>query len=440
MSLPRRPTALSATTWILILICLAGGALRAWKVVDPNPVPGDDALAYFALAKSLAEEGTFGGPDFNNASDWSPGAPLLYAAMFKVTGPREGAIRALQALIGIASILVAFALGRRLAGGLDRTGLLAAGLVALYPPFIHSTGAAMSEPLAVLLLGCLALCLLRAKDRFAAGGPGALDWLLAGFVAGLLALTRPEYLAVGVVLAVVVAWTLADRRIRDGVTASVLFLLAMALPILPWTVHNLETLDRLVPISTGSGKALFTGTFMPGDGDYQRTKAILAREQLGLDLEPGSAELDAVDPRPLFDKVASRYPDLPRDDALGRIGREQLEEHLRERPLSYAGMLARKTWRMWSTGQGAVMRSLPGRIVQVALVLAGLVGLVMLGRRRRWFEVAICAAPIGLISLIGAVTLASDRRGQVLMALLLPLAALAVSGRADRGRRERRQG
>lgn len=423
MSPSKRLSQLSLTAWILILICLVGGGLRAYKVVVPNPVPGDDAHAYFALAKSLAEDGTFGGPDFNNASDWSPGAPLLYAAAFKLTGEaREGLIRVLQALIGIASILVAFALARRLASA-DLAGLIAAGLVALYPPFIHSTGAAMSEPLAVLLLGLLALSLIWARQR---SEGSCLVWLLPGLCAGLLSLTRPEYMAVGVVLAIVVAWTMADRRILQGVLASLLFLIAMALPILPWTAHNVAKLDRLVPISTGSGKALFTGTFMPGDGDYQRTKAILVQQQLGLDLAPGSPELDEVDPKPLFDRVAERYPELSRDDALGKIGRRQLEQNLSERPLDYAAMTTRKVWRMWSMGQGAVMRSLPGRIIQVALVLAGLAGLILLARRRRWYETAILAVPVAMITLIGAVTLASDRRGQVLMILLLPLAAHAI--------------
>lgn len=449
---------------MLILILLAGGTLRAYKVVEPNPVPGDDAHAYFALAKSLYEDGSFGGPDFNNASDWSPGAPLLYAALFKATGgPREGSIRALQALIGLASILVAFALGRRLAlrgrsdsAAAELTGLFAAAGVAFYPPFIHSTGAAMSEPLAVLLLGCSTLALLWARERSLrlmptdgsarrSGGLGealrqspSLGWLLPGFLTGLLALTRPEYMAVGIAMALVIAWAQADRRIGHGLLAAVLFLLAMALPILPWTAHNLNTLDRLVPISTGSGKALFTGTFMPGDGDYQRTKAILAHEQLGVDLEPGSPELDAIEPRPLFDEVASRYPEMSRDDALGKIGRLQLEEALREHLGEYAAMTSRKVWRMWSNGQGAVMRSVPGRLVQVALVLAGLAGLALLVRRRSWYEAAICALPIGAITAVGAITLASDRRGQVLMIIILPLAALAIQLALRPGNPERR--
>ena len=48
-------------------------------------------------AKALYTEGTYGGPEFHDASDWSPGAPLLYAAAFYATGgAREGTARIVE--------------------------------------------------------------------------------------------------------------------------------------------------------------------------------------------------------------------------------------------------------------------------------------------------------------------------------------------------------
>ena len=102
--------------------------------------------------------------------------------------------------------------------------------------------------------------------------------------------------------------------------------------MVPWTVRNYVVLDRFVPLSTGGGKALYVGTYLPADGDYQRVKAILAERYLHRDLEPGSAALDRVDPMPLFDRVAARYPDLPRDTALGKIGKQNFSQLLRRRP------------------------------------------------------------------------------------------------------------
>ena len=71
---------------------------------------------------------------------------------------------------------------------------------------------------------------------------------------------------------------------------------------MPWTIHNSIVLDRAVPISTGGGKALYVGTYLPADGEYQRVKAILVERYEGRDLEPGSEALDgrpgaAVRPR-----------------------------------------------------------------------------------------------------------------------------------------------
>lgn len=237
---------------------------------------------------------------------------------------------------------------------------------------------------------------------------------------------RPEYLLVGaafVLLAGVRVWR--ERGWRPGAAAAALFAAALLLPILPWTVRNAVVLDRLVPISTGGGKALYVGTYLPGDGEYQRVKALLVERQVGRELEPGSEALDRVDPTPLFDRVAERYPGLPRDEALGKIGKENLYDYVEEDPLGYAAMTVRKVWRMWSGGVGEAMASTPGRVVQVVLGLLGLLGLGLLARRRPW-EALAGATPIVLVTAVGAISLAAPRRNEILMTLVFPLAAAAL--------------
>ncbi len=101
----------------LAVIAAVGLLARAYVVVKPVADPADDSHAYYALAKAMYEEGSFGGPEFHDSSDWSPGAPLLYAAAFVVTGgAREGTARIVEALLGTAAILVVFLLAARLAG------------------------------------------------------------------------------------------------------------------------------------------------------------------------------------------------------------------------------------------------------------------------------------------------------------------------------------
>jgi len=422
-SLPERH---GRTTLILLAaILLLGFGLRAHRVAEPLGSPGDDAHAYYALSKALYEEGRYGGPEFRDASDWSPGAPLLYAASFYATGgAREGTARIVELLLGLAAIVVVYLLGRRI--NCRPAGLIAAFGVAIYPPFIHSTGALFSEPPAIFTLPAAVLAFLWASDP--RDRTRALKWLVPGLLFGLTALIRPEYLLVGAAFAVLVAIRVArERGWQPSLAAAALFVAALLLPIVPWTIHNQVTLDRTVPISTGGGKALYVGTFLPADGEYERVKATLVRRYLGRDLEPGSAALDQVDPTPLFDRVAARYPDLPRDSALAKIGRQNFSDFFGEDPPGYLAMTARKTWRMWSAGIGEAMESTAGRVLQVLIVLLGLAGLAVLGLRRRWWELVAMATPLVLVTAVGALTLAAPRRNEVPMTLIFPLVGVALA-------------
>ena len=431
------------------LIALLGLVVRAYVVVNPVDNPADDSHAYYALSKALYEEGSFGGPEFHDSSDWSPGAPLLYAAAYYATGgAREGTARIVEALLGVAAILVVFALTARLAepvarvrpeppisrmrtdsaassGAAQAAGLLAAFAMAVYPPFIHSTGELMSEPPAILSLPAAVLAFLWASERERPWWA----WLVPGLLFGLTAMFRPEYLFVGAAFVVLAAIRVGVARgWRPGLAGAGLLVAAMLTPIIPWTVRNLDVLDRVVPISTGSGKALYVGTFYPADGEYQRVKAILYQRQTGAYLAPSSAALDAVNPTPLFNRVAERYPDLPRDSALGKIGKQNFSRYFGEDPLGYLGMTARKIGRMWSSGVGEAMSGTPGRVVQILLVALGLAGFVLLGLRRRWWELVAMATPIVLVTAVGAISLAAPRRNEVLMTLVFPLASIALAG------------
>ncbi len=417
-----------ATLILLALILLLGFGLRAYRVVEPLATPGDDAHAYYALSKSLYEEGSYGGPTFRDASDWSPGAPLLYAAAFYATGgAREGTARVVELLLGLAAIVAVYLLGRRI--NCRPAGLIAALGVAIYPPFIHSTGALFSEPPAIFTLPAAVLAFLWASERReGASRLSSVRWLLPGLLFGATALIRPEYLLVGVAFAVLAAIRVCrERGWGASLAAAGLLVTGLLVPIIPWTVHNQVVLDRTVPISTGGGKALYVGTFLPADGEYQRVKALLVRRYLHRDLDPNSEALERVDPTPLFDRVAARYPDLPRDSALGKIGKQNLSKYFGEDPLGYAAMTVRKVWRMWSAGIAEAMSSTPGRVIQILLVLLGLAGLGVLAGRRRWWDLIAMATPIVLVTAVGAASLAAPRRNEVLMALVFPLVGVALT-------------
>jgi len=449
-SLPQRYG--KRTLVALALIAALGLVVRAYVVVNPVANPADDSHAYFAISKALYTEGSFGGPEFHDSSDWSPGAPFIYAAAFYGTGgAREGTARIAEALLGVATILIVFALGWRLGGRAHGrwVGLFAAFAVAIYPPFLHTTGELMSEPPAMLALPAAVLAFLWAADRqrnlnrVVPGMRGQLAgwwvWLVPGLIFGLTAMFRPEYLLVAaafVVLAFIrIAWqrtgTSGGHNWTGGLVGAAALLLAIALPILPWTIRNYVVLERVVPISTGGGKALYTGTYLPADGEYQRVKAVLVQRYQHRDLPPDSEALNNVNPTPLFNRVAAEvqkeHPDLTRDQALGKLGKENLSKYFGEDPIGYLAMTARKVGRMWSSGVGEAMNTTAGRVVQILLVLLGITGFVLLGIWRRWWELVVLATPIALVTLVGAVSLAAPRRNEVLMTLVFPLAGLALS-------------
>ncbi|MGE5282618.1 MAG: hypothetical protein ACM3N0_09930 [Chloroflexota bacterium] len=251
---------------------------------------------------------------------------------------------------------------------------------------------------------------------------------MPGLLFGALALARPEYLLVGIAFAGLALIRVGfERGWKPGLASAGLLVAGLLVPIIPWTIHNQVSLHRTVPISTGGGKALYVGTFLPADGEYQRVKAILARRYLHRKLAPHSEALEKINPTPLFSRVAARYSDLPRDQALGKIGKQNFSKFFGEDPIGYLAMTVRKTWRMWSAGIGEAMESTAGRVVQTLLVVLGLAGLGVLGWRRRWWELVAMATPLALVTAVGAATLAAPRRNEVLMTLIFPLAGTAIA-------------
>ncbi|MGK2931732.1 MAG: phospholipid carrier-dependent glycosyltransferase, partial [Solirubrobacterales bacterium] len=341
----------------LAIIVAIGFGLRFNMVINPLTEPGDDALVYRALAETLYEEQSYGGTVVDAASDWSPGAPLIYAGSYYLTGGvRDGVGRGVEALMGTAAIVLAYLLALRLSRRRS-AALVAAAFVAAYPPFIHSVGHLMTEPAAIFTLPAAVLAFLWADGR-----RSPWSWLLPGFLLGMTVLIRPEYLAVAFLfglLLVVRAWRAAGpdttAKLKRTALVAVAFAAAIFVPIIPWTVHNYVVLDRFVPLTTGGGKATFTGTYLPADGEYQGVKAELYEKYTGIELDRYSEELEEVKPEPLFDREAERYPELSRDAALGKIGKENFEKYLKDDPVGYAGMTVRKVGRMWGTGIGEAM-------------------------------------------------------------------------------------
>ena len=272
-------------------------------------------------------------------------------------------------------------------------------------------------------------------------------WLLPGVLLGALALVRPEYLGVVLLLGLVVLAHGARDEWRRSLANALLLLAGVATVVVPWTIRNAVALDRFVPISTGGGQVLFAGAYLPSGGDPQRVGEEVLERHPGLrrrlaaeNLPPRTAPtLSAVLAQVRLEQIlaalaAQRYPSMETDSALSRMGRERLWDDVTEDPREYAGFVASKIGAIWSHGPRDVMRKPIWEALHWALVAFGLLGLVVLGRRRRW-EVLPLATIFLSITAISALLVASPRR---VLAMLPLVASLAGVGAVCAWRRARR--
>src|SRR6201747_1356180 len=318
----------------LLAILLLGAGLRVDQAWDGR-APVYDAAAHAAIAAHLERgEGLAAGRAATQpSSNFSPGLPLLVAGAYELTGGvHERAARVLLALIGSLTVLFTYLIGRRLARGVPEAGSdgletslgVAAGLagavvVAIYPALLEYQGMLMSEPLAATLLSGAVLAMFWAADS----GPGApARWLLPGLQLGTLAMVRPEYLGVALLLGVVVFATGLRSDWRLGLTRAVLLLGGVIVIVAPWTIRNAVALDRAVPISTGGGQVLFAGTYLPSDGDPERvgTEVVARHPELFATAAARRLRLEQI----LARLAAARYSNLETDQALSRMGQEQV--------------------------------------------------------------------------------------------------------------------
>ncbi|MFI5028408.1 MAG: hypothetical protein ACHQCF_05440 [Solirubrobacterales bacterium] len=425
------------------VLTLAGLGLRVGYAVEQPYAQPPDARAYARIAESLERNGTFDARpagvehEVQPSSAYAPGLPLFLAAVYWLSGgPHLTLALILLALIGAAGVALTYLLGVRLSGQL--AGLLGAGVMAFYPALLQYQGLLLTEPLAATLLVASLVSFLRAADKTPSPLPRPwVAWALCGGLFGLLALVRPEYLAIAILLPLLAA--ARDGRgggIRRAAALAGASLLATAIVLAPWTIRNAVVLERFVPISTGGGKALYIGTYLGADGDGPKLRELLLSERPALRarLARGGPLNDPerlVLERVLARVAAASYPGVESDTALGRLGRRHLEYDVSEEPIRFAGMLAGKAYETWTDAARSVMAAEPWRALQLAIVIFALAGVGVLALRRRRFQALACGLVLLYMTAIGALLIASPRRELVVLPLLAALAGVALTGCRD---------
>ena len=265
----------------ILALVLRGMAFLQFK---DNMALSGDAKNYWLMSHQLADTGIYGywydgnpyggSPGISNARVM-PGYPVFLTVIYKIVGDpylQITAVRLLQAIIGSLSAVLAFYLVRSIFKK-DLPAVLAALLVAVYPPYVLSSAVILTEVLGLftmLLYFQLAIIAFETGNKFLN--------VLTGAVFGLHILIRPTLLPLfiipfiyllisGVKKQSPMKGTFRGMAFRGPLTVRkvcfffLLQLIGFTVVMAPWWIRNLVTLGAFILTAKGDGNALLAGTY-----------------------------------------------------------------------------------------------------------------------------------------------------------------------------------
>jgi Flp pilus assembly protein TadD/4-amino-4-deoxy-L-arabinose transferase-like glycosyltransferase len=267
---------------VIYLLELRGEALVA--------VPVGDGWQYDEWARRISAGEWLGAQAFYQ----TPLYPYFLAAIYTAAGHSLMAVRAIQALLGAAACVLLGVAGRRFFS--DRVGLIAAGLLAVYPWAVFSDGLIQKSSLDAVLITSVLASLAVFQFR-----PGW-KWLIAaGLALGAFSLNRETG---RLLYPVVVFWLLFYFRktqpLRGRFTWAAAFTAAVAIVILPVAIYNYKASGEFLLSTSQAGPNFYIGNhagasgiyepLTPGGGSAERERSDavrLAEQARGRALSPG---------------------------------------------------------------------------------------------------------------------------------------------------------
>lgn len=261
---------------LLWAVVLVGFGLRlGWALYARAAPPTDwresgDQFSYWHYGNEIARGRGYINYVTGTATGYYPiGYPALLASVYFVilnTPIPDNLMLAtalLHVALGTASIWLTFVVGRAVGG--VRVGLLAAGLLAVFPNIVHQVATVQLETTFIFFV-LAALAVIVTHD-WSDGPPSIRRLLVFGTVLGLGVLVRPfvAVLLVGLVAALVVA-KVGWRKV--ALLAAVPAAVVVALSI-PWTIRNAVQLDAFIPSSTNMGDTLCLDRNLDATGGFR---------------------------------------------------------------------------------------------------------------------------------------------------------------------------
>jgi len=385
------PNPIARWEWVvLVCILLAGGLLRFTYLQEIRQAPdfahpGLDPEYYDYWARAL------------NTGDWTqpkgqadplipdipflraPGYPYFLAGVYFLTGMSYLGARIVQMGLGLLSTVLIFFLARALYG--RAVALVAAAFMSVYWIFIYFEGELNAPALSVFLI----LCLIHALYRWDLRKTG-FRLAIVGVWIGLQTIVRAEGTLMVPVVAAWAWWAMGsgDRTNRTNGTyrtrvgAVLCLFLGFVVTIAPVTIRNYIKEHDLVLICMSGGINLYAGNNELADGTWPQVDL---RKTAGIGKEFTNYDIPLI--------VRGLKKKLGREDityaGFSRYYRDLALQYMRERPLDFVRLLARKAVLFWSPYEvsnnkviyfekqnSLVLRYMPGFPFALGLFIVGL--------------------------------------------------------------------
>ncbi|CAN7295215.1 hypothetical protein LJR219_001447 [Phenylobacterium sp. LjRoot219] len=268
----------------LVAVSLLTVVVRIAAALVLDQTLASDPLAYFTMARGLAEQGVLA-DNFGQHAFYSAGYPLVLAPFFKLFGSSVPVALAVNLLLSVAGVWLVAALGRALSQRND-TPVWAALALALWLPGIWNATLLAKENLSTPLLLGLALCAVQLARSPRPAAPALLAGLLwsASLITGGSALL----LCAGVAVAMILLWR-ASGGVSAPLRAGACFAVGAVLALSPWLYATNQMVGRPV-LSTNAAFNLYLGHNPAATGRF----ISIADTPLGADWEQTRLRLGEV--------------------------------------------------------------------------------------------------------------------------------------------------
>jgi hypothetical protein len=186
----------------------------------------------------------------------TPGYPLFVAAVTKLFGDHQTAVAVSQAVLFVLLCWLVFRIGRHV--GSDRDALIAAAVVACFPPLPYFGALMMTELWTTFILTVAVLAAFRALEPASAG------WAIAaGACFAYTALSRPVFILLPLFL-LGASWLLTWSHVTIAAQARawIALMAAFVVGVAPWFVYNYNHFGRVtISPAGGLGRGIWEGSW-----------------------------------------------------------------------------------------------------------------------------------------------------------------------------------